>query len=455
MPGKNIAAHGSPFGRLRSLTEPSLEERYWPADAVERRSLAALVPYARNARTHSDAQVAQIAASIGQWGFTVPILVDEGGSIIAGHGRALAAEVLKLDQVPVVVARGWTEAQKRAYLIADNKLTENGGWNESLLRLEVADLASLGFDLPLMGFSESEMGRITGSNPGLTDPDAAPPVPEIAATARGEVWQLGRHRIVCGDATFGEDVAKALGGSKPHLLVTDPPYGVDYDPAWRIRTGLTPKAATGKVANDHRVDWREAWALFPGHVAYVWHSGLHSAEVLESLAARKLRMRAQIVWVKQRPVIGRGAYHWQHEPCAYAVEDGAEDSWRFVPEHEILSYAVDGRAEWAGGRRQSTVWNIEHIKNDTGHATQKPVECMKRPMENNSQAGDAVYDPFVGSGTSIIAAEMTGRDCIALELDPLYVDVAITRWQNFTGHKALRLDGASFDEVAQRLEEVA
>ena len=428
----------------------------WPADAVERRPLAALAPSARNARTHSAEQIAQLTASIREWGWTIPVLVDEAGVIIAGHGRVQAAEALALEDVPVMVARGWSEAQKRAYLIADNKLTENGGWNESLLRLEVADLVKLGFDLPLMGFSEQEMARLTGANPGLTDPDAAPPLPAVAASALGEVWQLGRHRLVCGDATNAEHVAVALGGAKPHLLVTDPPYGVGYDATWRVRARLNgPGAAAGKVSNDDRVDWRAAWRLFPGHVAYVWHSGLHSAEVLAALEARKLQMRAQIIWVKSRSVIGRGAYHWQHEPCAYAVEDGADDQWRFVPEHEVLSYAVDGRAEWQGGRRQSTVWNIETIKNDTGHSTQKPIECMRRPMENNSQPSDAVYDPFVGSGTTIIAAEMTGRDCVALEVNPLYVDVAIMRWQNFTGHRAVRSDGATFADIQPRAEQVA
>jgi DNA modification methylase len=414
----------------------------WPADAVERRALASLVPYARNARTHSEVQIAQIAASIREWGFTVPVLVDDAGTIIAGHGRVLAALQLGLGDVPVMVASGWSEAQKHAYVIADNKLTENAGWDFDLLQLEVADLASLNFDVDLLGFSDSEMAKLRYANAGLTDPDAAPPLPTEPIAQLGELWQLGRHRLACGDATNAGDVARALGGMQPHLMVTDPPYGVNYDAVWRVRAGLNqPTAAAGKVNNDDRVDWREAWTLFPGHVAYVWHSGLHSAEVFDSLAARRLRMRAQIVWVKTRPVIGRGAYHWQHEPCAYAVEDGADDVWRFIPEHEILSYAVgDGKAEWHGGRRQSTVWHIEHIKSETGHSAQKPVECMRRPIENNSEAGQAIYDPFMGSGTTIIAAEMTARACHGIEINPAYVDVAVERWQNFTGEKAKKVN---------------
>jgi site-specific DNA-methyltransferase (adenine-specific) len=206
------------------------------------------------------------------------------------------------------------------------------------------------------------------------------------------------------------------------------------------------------VVNDDRCDWTAAWRLFPGSVVYVWHSGLHCAEVQASLEAARFKLRAQIVWVKLRPVISRGSYHWQHEPLLYATKDGeADDHWRFVPEHEIATYAVERgeKASWSGGRRQTTVWQIEHIKSETGHSTQKPVECMKRPIENNSSPGQAIYDPFVGSGTSIIAAEMTARSCHAVEINPAYVDVAIKRWQNFTGQRATRVvDGSAFAEAA-------
>jgi ParB-like chromosome segregation protein Spo0J len=206
-----------------SIVNVSLTDSKWPADRVERRAVAELVPYARNARTHSEEQVGQIAASINEWGWTVPVLVDETGMIIAGHERVMAAESLAIGEVPVMVARGWTEEQKRAYAIADNKLTENGGWDDAILRLEVSDLAAQGFDLALMGFSEADLARLTRSNPGLTDPDAAPPVPAEPVTQPGDVWQLGRHRLVCGDATNEGDVAAALAGVAPHLMVTDPP----------------------------------------------------------------------------------------------------------------------------------------------------------------------------------------------------------------------------------------
>jgi len=409
----------------------------WPADSVERRPLAALIANARNARTHSDAQIGQIAASIREWGWTVPVLIDEAGTIIAGHGRVLAAQRIGLVEVPTMVARGWTEAQKRAYLIADNKLTENGGWDDALLRVELSDLAALGFDTLLTGFDAREIKAM--GNPGHTDPDELPtePDPADAISKLGDVWICGDHRIVCGDATDPATVALALDGATPHLMVTDPPYGVEYDAGWRNRVHrkdgtLVGGLAVGKVENDDRSDWRAAWALFPGDVAYVWNAALYSASVYDSLLAVKFEPRAQIIWSKSNFAIGRGDYHWQHECCWYAVRKGK-------------------RGRWNGDRTQSTVWEIaKPQRSETGHSTQKPFECMKRPIENNSLAGELIYDPFSGSGTTMIACEMTGRLCRAVELYPPYVDVAVLRWQNFTGQSAvLEKTGAPFPVNAQ------
>jgi ParB-like chromosome segregation protein Spo0J len=352
---------------------------HWPADQVERRPLAGLIPSARNARTHSDAQVAQIAASIREWGWTMPILVDEAGTIIAGHGRVLGAVRLGLDEVPVMVARGWSDAQKRAYMIADNKLGLNAGWNDELLRIELGDLASMGFDLPLVGFSDLELSALNVSgNPGLTDPDEVPEAPVEPVTRPGDLWVLGNHRLLCGDATKADDVAKALGGVRPHLMVTDPPYGVNYNADWRnhaFRANGSPIAGTaiGKVSNDDRTDWREAWALFPGDVAYAWHPpGAMQVNHFEALVAAGFEIRMQIIWAKQQFPIGRGNYHVQHEPCWYAVRKTKT-------------------AHWSGDRTQSTLWQINKpVKSETGHSTQKPVECMKRPIENNSSPGQAV-----------------------------------------------------------------
>jgi DNA modification methylase len=411
---------------------PALAGR-WPADRVKRRPVDQLTPQARNARTHSPTQIDQIVASIREWGWTMPVLVDEAGAIIAGHGRVLAAQQLGLADVPVMVAEGWTDEQKRAYLIADNKLALNAGWDDALLALEFADLKSIGFDLGLTGFAPGEVASVFGrasARAGLTDPDAAPPLPKNPVAKAGDVWTLGRHRLVCGDATDRHIVEACLAGAKPLLMVTDPPYGVDYNPRWRLESGINKahqKRAEGKVDNDHRADWTEAWRLFPGDVIYCWHGGLHSSAVEQSLSAAGFEVRSQIIWAKASLVIGRGNYHWQHEPCWYAVRKGA-------------------KGHWQGDRTQSTLWQIANMHRTQGnvddgktdHATQKPVECMRRPMENNSDAGQAVYDPFMGSGTSIIAAEMGGRACVGVELNPAYVDVAVERWQAFSGDKAVR-----------------
>jgi DNA modification methylase len=404
----------------------------WPADHVERWPLDRLVLYPRNARTHSPAQLDQIAASMREWGWTNPILTDEDGTIIAGHGRVAAAQKLGLTEVPVMIARGWSEAKKRAYCIADNKLALNAGWDEEMLAAELSDLKELAFDLDLIGFDEKELSRLLQADGAVAGEDDVSDVPEVAVSRPGDLWLLGNHRLLCGDATDEACVSQLLGGVRPHLMVTDPPYGVGYNPAWRNEAGASQSRRTGKVLNDDRADWREAWALFPGEVAYVWHGALHSGTVAESLAASGFQIRSQIIWAKERLVLSRGHYHWQHEPCWYAVKSG-------------------GKGSWSGDRKQTTVWPISSKAQDTEtvHGTQKPVECMRRPMLNNSSIGQAVYEPFMGSGTTLIAAETSQRTCLGIELNPAYVDVAVQRWQHLTGDKAiLDGEGADFDTVA-------
>lgn len=405
------------------------QNKPWPADRVEKRQVQSLVPYARNARTHSDAQVAQIAASIAEWGWTVPVLIDTEGGLIAGHGRVLAARKLGFTEIPCMIASGWTEAQKRAYILADNQIALNAGWNMDLLKIEIGDLATKGFDVGLIGFGDDFLaGLMKAGTQGLTDPDDVPEPPAEPVTRAGDVWLLGRHRITCGDSTVATDVERVLAGVKPLLMVTDPPYGVEYEAGWR-NTAMPQKndpsrwkdgfgLATGAVLNDDRADWREAWALFPGEVAYVWHAGIHAGVVAESLVAADFAVRSQIIWAKQQFAIGRGDYHWQHEPCWYAVRKG-------------------GKGHFNGDRKQSTLWEIpKPQKSESGHSTQKPVECMKRPILNNSSPGQAIYDPFLGSGTTLIACEMEGRACHGLELNPAYCDVIVKRWEDFTGQKA-------------------
>jgi DNA modification methylase len=411
---------------------------------LEQRPIADLTPYARNSRTHSEAQVAQIAASITEFGFTNPVLVDAEGGIIAGHGRVLAAQSLGLETVPVLVLDHLSEAQRRAYVIADNKLALNAGWDDDALRAEIEELARGGYGLDLIGFDTDELEALL--NPPSTshaDPDEVPEPPAIPVTRPGDVWMMDKHRIICGDSTDAETVAALLAGAKPHLMVTDPPYGVAYDPKWRNRVrrkdgSLVGARATGEVLNDTQDDWGGAWALFPGNVAYVWHGSLHTVVVAESLVDCGFDLRANIIWAKNQMLIGRGDYHWKHEPCWYAVRSGKT-------------------GQWQGDRTQTTVWNIDKPrKSETGHSTQKPIECMKRPIENNSKPGDAVYEPFSGSGTTIIAAEMTGRRCFAIELSPAYVDVAVKRWEDFAGRVAtLEATGQSFREVADERRALA
>jgi DNA modification methylase len=401
---------------------------------LERRPVAALIPYQRNARTHDAEQIALIAGSIREFGFVNPVLVDGANGVICGHGRLLAARELGLETVPVIELGHLSEAQRRALVVADNRIAERAGWDVELLRMELGDLQADGFDLALTGFDLNDLERLLAEpgTVGLTDPNDVPAAPDQPASRAGDVWLLGRHRLVCGDATDPATVDRALGGVTPLLMVTDPPYGVNYDPSWRNKALGQATSRTGKVMNDNNADWREAWALFPGDVAYVWHGALHSTTVAESLIASGFNIRSQIVWGKERLVLSRGDYHWQHEPCWYAVRK-------------------NGKGHWAGDRKQTTLWQIPSRDQDadTVHGTQKPVECMRRPILNNSSPGQAVYEPFMGSGTTLIAAETTGRACLGVELSPAYVDVAVLRWQNFTGAAAtLVATGATFTETA-------
>ena len=408
--------------------------------AITYRPIADLIPYARNARTHSDAQVVLIAGSIREYGFTNPVLVDGANGIIAGHGRVLAARQLGLASVPTIELAHLTETQKQAYILADNRLAEAAGWDKDLLALELGELKDLGVDLTALGFDLGELDALLNADTPDPREDEVPDPPAVPVSQAGDLWILGKHRLLCGDSTSASDVARLLNGVKPTLMVSDPPFGVNYDPAWRNRAGLSETKRTGKVLNDDRADWREAWALFPGDVAYVWHGALHATTVAESLVACGFAIRSQIIWAKERLVLSRGDYHWQHEPCWYAVRQKAT-------------------GHWAGDRKQTTLWQIASRDQDTAtvHGTQKPVECLRRPMLNNASPGQAVYEPFCGSGSSIIAAETCGRACHAMELDPTYVDVAVTRWQAFTGKAAvLEGDGRPFAEIAaQREKETA
>ena len=403
---------------------------------IEERLISSILPYARNPR-RNDQAINKVASSIKEFGFRQPIVVDKDGTVVAGHTRLEAAYKLGLKSVPVHVAEDLTEVQAKAYRIADNRVAQESEWDIDLLRLEMEELKDE-IDLDLTGFDESELDKIlVEAIEGLTDPDEVPEVEDDPVTDPGDLIELGRHRLICGDSTNPDHVSKVMDDIKPLLMVTDPPYGVEYSPEWRKEAGLMKNDgfATGKVLNDEICDWSDTFSLFEGNVMYVWHASTNCHIFANSIIQNGFDLRSQIIWAKSSLVISRGHYHFQHEPCWYAVRE---------------------KGHWQGDRKQSTLWQIDKPrKNETGHSTQKPVECMKRPIENNSSPGQAVYDPFLGSGTTLIAAEMTGRQCIGIELNPQYCDVIITRWSNFTGKDEVTINGKPVSWKKHQLEKAA
>ena len=396
-----------------------------------------LTPDPQNANKGTERGSEMLKASLQAYGAGRSLLVDKHGVVIAGNKTLEAAASIGLEDMVVVQSDGTklvvvqrtdldlaSDPRAKALGVADNRVAQIGlEWEASVLQELIADGADLG-----AMFTDKELAEMVSrqfkAQDGMTDPDDVP-VERETDIVLGDIIALGSHRIMCGDSTNPQHVDALLEGVKPHLMVTDPPYGVEYDPTWRADAGVNKnKLKMGIVMNDERSDWRDAWTLFPGEVAYVWHAGRHASSVQESLEFAQFEIRCQIVWAKDRFALSRGHYHWQHEPCWYAVKKG-------------------GTGHWCGDRKQSTLWTI-NARDDSGvgHGTQKPVECMKRPIENNSSVGQAVYEPFSGSGTTIIAAEQTGRCCYAMELNPSYVQIAIDRWEQFTGKKSKRVTNA-------------
>jgi hypothetical protein len=357
----------TPLGR-----EP-LRLENWP---VER-----LIPSVHNARTHSPSQVAEIAGSIRTFGFSNPILVSPEGDIIAGHGRLAAARQLALAEVPVIVLTGLNDLQKRQLLLADNRIALNASWDIEALHLQLRDLSVLGADLGALGFTTQELARALSppKSSGLTNEDHIADVADEAVTAPGDIWCAGEHRIACGSSTDPNAVALLLAGTTPHLMVTDPPYGVDYDPTWRHRAGVSQSGKRSKIRNDKQADWEPAWTLFPGNIAYVWHAALHAGTVAESLVRQGFTIRSQIIWAKERLVIGRGDYHWQHEPCWYAVRE---------------------KGHWTGDRKQTTLWTISTGGQDaeTPHSTQKPSNACGAPCKTIAGSVKRSTSRFLAAG---------------------------------------------------------
>lgn len=385
-------------------------------------SLVELVPNPRNPNTHDERQIKLLAKIIGYQGWRAPITVSKrSGFIVTGHGRWMAAKLLGLEKVPVDYQEFKTEADEWAHLVADNRIAELAEINKQDLTELLKDIKT-DLDLDIAGFDAEGLEAIGFGREESEQIDAEPKIDEKDElqkqwkTEGGQRWKCGQHFLLCGDSTSEKDVKKLFDGVDPSLMVTDPPYGVEYDPSWRMKAGRCKNTKKlGVVQNDDRDDWREAWMLFPGSIAYVWHASWSVDIVKKSLEDSGFKIRNLLIWVKPRFALSRGDYHWQHELC-----------W----------YAVRGKGQWTGNRSQSTVWKIpEREDSGRGHGTQKPVECMRRPIENNSSPGQSVYDPFLGSGTTMIAAEQTGRVCYGMEIDPGYVAVILERFQEATGTK--------------------
>jgi site-specific DNA-methyltransferase (adenine-specific) len=404
-----------------------------PADKVEKWKISKLIPYARNARTHSDEQVGQIAASIKEWGWTTPVLVDEQGGIIAGHGRTLAAQRLKMTEVPVMVAKGWSEAKKRAYVLADNKLALNAGWDNEMLALELAELQGMDFDLDLTGFSAEEIEALipVEVTEGLTDEDEVPEIPKQPVTREGDVWVLGKHRLMCGDSCSVEAVTKLTEGGGVDMLLTDPPYNVAYEGATKEKLTIQ----NDNMGNDQfRQFLRDAFVtadlmMKAGAVFYIWHADSEGYNFRGACSDAGWTVRQCLIWKKSSLVMGRQDYHWKHEPCLYGWKEGAGHLW-------------------AADRKQTTILEFDKPYRNGEHPTMKPVALFEYQMLNNTKGGDIVLDLFGGSGTTLIAAEKHGRHARLMELDPKYCDVIVKRWQEFTGKIATHAEtGQPFAEV--------
>jgi len=410
----------------------------WLADKIEPWPTTRLIPYARNARTHSPEQVAQIAASIVEFGFTNPILAGSDGVIVAGHGRLAAAQKLGLATVPVVVLDHLTPTQRRALIIADNRIAENAGWDEALLRIEMADLQDADFDLSLTGFDADALAELmAGDEPqgeGQTDDDAVPDVADTPVSQPGDVWLLGGHRLLCGDSTVAESYDRVLDGEPVDMVFTDPPYNVNYANSAKDKMRGKDRAILNDNLGDGFYDFLLA-ALTPT-VAHC-RGGIYVAMSSSELDVLQAAFRAAggkwstfIIWAKNTFTLGRADYQRQYEPILYGWPEGAQ-------------------RHWCGDRDQGDVWNIKKPQKNDLHPTMKPVELVERAIRNSSRPGNVVLDPFGGSGTTLIAAEKSGRLARLIELDPKYADVIVRRWQDWTGKQATReADGKSFDQAA-------
>ena len=416
------------------------------APKLEMRSVEKLIPYARNARTHTDEQVAQIAASIQEFGWTNPILIDEKNTIIAGHGRVLAARKLGLEEIPAIILSGLTEAQKRALVIADNQLALNAGWNLDLLSVELQELQLADFNLDILGFDEKELNRILDQNTSTGgDADACPKVEEKVISKPGDLWILGESKVLCGDSTNVLDLQKLLGSEKADLLFTDPPYGMSYgggrargDHVMDKKTGGVRIKAHGKIEGDD---------LRGEELEDLIRSAIGNAKLVSKAGAGAyicLTWRTYAIFLTALKNIGyevKNCIVWDKQSIGLGYSD-------YRPQHEFIFYCP---GQWYGQKNEPDVWNLS--RGNTGeyvHPTQKPVELVERALKNSTKRGDLILDVFGGSGSTLIAAESTERKAYLVELDAKYVDVIVRRWQNYTKNDAyLATTKQSFAEVEQ------
>lgn len=384
-------------------------------ERFEKVDLDRLVPYARNARTHSKEQILQLRSSLREFGFVNPIIVDKELNIIAGHGRLLAAKAEGLSEVPCVFAEHLTETQKRAYILADNRLALNAGWDEELLALEFGELKDLGFDLELTGFGVDEIEKLFAADIGEVqddDFDLMAALEQAAFVLPGDIWTLGRHRLICGDATATDTVRKLMNGRKANLVLTDPPYNVSFESA----SGL-------KIKNDNQKSeqfydfllssFRNlADSLESGGSAYIFHADTEGENFRRAFREASFHLSGTCIWVKDSFVMGRSPYQWQHEPILYG-------------------WLKTGTHKWYAGRSEATIWNFAKPKKNSDHPTSKPLDLLAYPIKNSSQANGIVLDTFGGSGSTLIACEQADRICHMLELDEKYASVILRRYAEF------------------------
>ena len=410
------------------------------------------VPYTRNPRKH-DKVVDRMCASIREFGFRIPILVRGDGEVIDGHLRLAAAQKLRMTELPTIVCDDWTPEQVRAFRLLVNRSVSWADWDEELLSLELQELSASNYDLSLTGFETKEIDDLLAAPDADEQANAVPRVPATPVSQPGDLWCCGPHRVMCGDATSADDVARLLGDRKPVLMVTDPPYGIELDSEWRDRAGLNgcgPAEASymkrrteghqeTKISGDTRADWSEAFELVPSlQVAYVWHASKFTREVLNGLLRIGFEHHQQIIWDKQRTVLTRTLYWFQHEPAWFVRRKNSP--W--------YGKAGENSTVWACPSPKFIMGSSDEEKFD--HPTQKPVELMRKPILNHLRRGELVYEPFLGSGTTLAAAEVTGRVCCGIEIDPKYVDVVIKRWQDLSGKQAtLEGDGRTFEEIGR------